>query len=355
MDKLFTDTTIGSLVYLTSTISVGLILALIARLLTARVKANFRKSDGVSIRSQLIDAVDGALCLWIVMSGVYLGLISLERVDIPILRQGFTVLSVMGVIYATVRAQGYAVAWVTERIGSSTGQTKVFNSLAPITRQITSLATLSIGILIVLDQLGISIAPLIAGLGIGGLAVALALQGILTNFFASLTFMTDGSIRVGDYVEIDGGMVGGVEMIGWRTTRVCLLSNNVVMIPNTKLADNIATNYNYPIEEMSIYVQMGVSYFSNLDEVETITVDVAKEILETTPGAVRDFTPSIWYTDFGDSNINFWVVLRAQSYLDSWLVQHEFIKAIFRRYEKERIEISLPARSVFMKTDTNPS
>ena len=140
------------------------------------------------------------------MAGIYLGLISLERVDIPILilRQGFTVLSVMVVIYATIRAQGYAVAWVTERIGSSTGQTKVFNSLAPITRQITSLATLSIGILIVLDQLGISIAPLIAGLGIGGLAVALALQGILTNFFASLTFMTDGSIRVGDYVEMMG-------------------------------------------------------------------------------------------------------------------------------------------------------
>ena len=353
MDNLLKTITTSSIVYLTLVITGGLILALIIRLLSARLKSNFRKSDKSSIRAQLIDAIDGALCLWIIMAGVYLGLISLEQADIPVLRQGFTVLSVIVAIYAAIRAQGYAIAWIIQKIGSGTGQTKVFNSLVPVTRQITSLTTLSIGVLIVLDQLGISIAPLVAGLGIGGLAVALALQGILTNFFAGLTFMTDGSIRVGDYVEIDGGMVGIVEMIGWRTTRICLLSNNVVMIPNTKLADNIATNYNYPIEEMSVYVQMGVSYFSNLEQVEAITVEVAKETLETTTGAVRDFEPSIWYTNFGDSNINFWVVLRAQSYLDSWLVQHEFIKAIFRRYDQESIEISFPARNVFIRKDTD--
>ena len=222
-------------------------------------------------------------------------------------------------------------------------------SLVPMAIQVARIVTLAMGLLIILDLFGISIAPMVAGFGILGAAVALSLQGTISNLFAGLNVMTDGSIRVGDYVELDTGMIGMIESIGWRTTRIRLLSDNTVIMPNSRLADSVATNYNHPFEEMSVYLQVGVSYFSDLEHVERVTVEVGKQVLADTPGAVKEYDASIWYTELGDSNINFWVVLRSDNYVDSWLIKHNFIKALYRRYEEEGIEISFPARNVFMR------
>ena len=352
MDRvLFAEITTGELVYVGVAILVGLVLALITRLIGNRIKGRLRRRVRTSIGAQLVDDIDGALSLWIVLTGVYLGLLVLRPLGdlLFALRQGFTVLSILLVVYAGIRVQGDAVAWSIRRIGRRTGQAKVLNSLVPMFRRMASIAIMAMGVLIILDQMGIAIAPLVAGLGIGGLAVALALQGTLTNFFAGLNVMTDGSIRVGDFVELDSGTRGEVEQIGWRTTRIRPPSNNLVIIPNSRLAESIAINYNYPTGEMSVYLYLGVAYSSDLDHVERVTVDVAKKVQEETEGSVKDYEPSIWYVEFGDSNINFWVILRAQSWGDSWLLKHDFVKALLRRYNEEAIEISFPARNIFMR------
>ena len=164
--------------------------------------------------------------------------------------------------------------------------------------------------------------------------------------------MTDGSIREGDFVELDGGMVGPVEQIGWHSTRIRLLTDNMVIVSNGRLADNLSVNYNYPTEEMSVYLQVGVAYSNDLEQVEQVTVEVARKVLAETPGSVQPYEPSVWYTDFGDSKINFWVVLRAKNYLDSWTVKHAFVKALFQRYNEQGIAISFPARNIYMRGDT---
>jgi small-conductance mechanosensitive channel len=94
-----------------------------------------------------------------------------------------------------------------------------------------------------------------------------------------------------------------------------------------------------------------VGYYSDLDHVERVTVEVAREVTEETEGAIplSDYEPSVWYTEFGDSNINFWVVLRSQGFLESWLLKHNFIKALFRRYNELGIEISFPNSNVFFR------
>lgn len=345
------EISVGDGIYVGASIVAGLVLALVARLLMGRLKSRLRQNHRVAITAELMDDVDGALSLWIVLIGVYVALLGLPPLGehLSAVRQGFLVVSTALVVFAGIRVQAELIDWAATRVGRGTGRTKVVDSLAPFARQVASMAILSMGVLVVLDQLGISIAPLVAGLGIGGLAVALALQGTLTNLFAGLNIMTDGSIRVGDYVELEGGLVGAVDQIGWRSTRVRLLSDNMVMIPNALLATRMSTNFNWPSEEMSVYLKVGVSYFSDLAHVERVTVEVARQVLADTPGAVANYEPSIWYTDFGDSNINFWAVLRAHSYLDSWLVKHRFIKALFSRYEEEGIEISFPNRNVFIR------
>ena len=349
--ELFAGITVGNVTYLGVVLLVGVLVAATLLITAGRLKHRLRRRNRTNLTGQLVDDVEEVVAELVLLGAIYLGLLGLPPLDEYrfVLRQALIVVSISLVVYAAIRVQADTLNWYIKRVGRRTAQAKVLNSLLPMGKRISALVILAMGVLIVLDQLGLSIAPLVAGLGIGGLAVALALQGTLTNFFAGLNMLTDGSVRVGDFVELDGGMSGYVDQIGWRSTRIRLLANNMVIIPNSKLADSITTNYNYPEDEMSVYLQVGVGYFSDLDHVERVTVEVAKKIIEETPGSVTEYEPSVWYTEFGDSNINFWVVLRSQGYVDSWLLKHNFIKALFRRFNEEGIEISFPNRNVFVR------
>ena len=347
------DVTTAELIRLASSVLVGFVGALAVRFICNRIKSKLLSRSRSSIAGHILDDVDGSLSLWIIASGIYTGALGISAVSeyFLLMRNIFVILSILILTYSGIRIQRDLLTWSVRKLGRRTGQTKALNSLLPMVKRLASIAIMSIGALMVLDQMGIAIAPLVAGLGIGGLAVALALQGTLTNFFAGLNVITDGSIRVGDFVQLEGELVGEIDQIGWRTTRIRLLSDNMVVMPNAKLAESLATNYSRPADEMSVYVQVGVSYFSDLDEVERVTIDVAKSVLANTEGAIANYEPSIWFSEFGDSNINFWVVLRCGGYLQSWTVRHNFVRELFNRYRQEGIEISFPARNVFMRSE----
>lgn len=139
--------------------------------------------------------------------------------------------------------------------------------------------------------------------------------------------------------------------IGWRATRIRMLPNNTVIIPNSKLADSILKNYYLPDQELAVLVNVGVSYDSDLVEVERVTIAVAREIQGTVPGAVPGFDPFIRYHTFDSSSINFTVIMRAREFVDNYLMKHEFIKQLRMRYKKERIVIPFPIRTLDMSED----
>jgi small-conductance mechanosensitive channel len=203
--------------------------------------------------------------------------------------------------------------------------------------------------LIVLDRLKITITPFLASLGIGGLVVALALQDTLANFFSGIYLFFDKPIRIGDYIKLDSGQEGYVAQIRWRNTRIRMLPNNILIVPNTKLVNSQITNFYLPEKELAVLVQVGVSYESDLEKVEKVTIEVAKEILQEVEGGVKGFEPFIRYHTFSDFSINFTVILRAKEYVDRYLIIHEFIKRLHRRYRIEGIEIPFPIRTVYMK------
>jgi small-conductance mechanosensitive channel len=203
--------------------------------------------------------------------------------------------------------------------------------------------------LIILDRLKITITPFLASLGIGGLVVALALQDTLANFFSGVYIFFDKPIRIGDYILLESGREGYVTQIGWRSTRIRMLPNNIVIIPNAKLVSSQITNFYLPETEMAVLVQVGVSYESDLEKVERVTIEVAKEVLREVQGGVKEFEPFIRYHTFSDFSINFTVILRAKEYVDKYLITHEFIKRLHRRYRFEGIEIPFPIRTVYMK------
>ena len=226
---------------------------------------------------------------------------------------------------------------------------ELISSSAGVIKTLYRAIILALVFLIVLDRLKITITPFLASLGIGGLVVALALQDTLSNFFSGVYIFFDKPIRIGDYIMLDSGQEGYVTQIGWRNTRIRMLPNNIVIVPNAKLVSSQITNFYLPEPEMAVLVQVGVSYQSDLERVERVTVEVAKEVLQGVEGAVKEFEPFIRYHTFADFSINFTVILRAREYANKYLITHEFIKRLHKRYQQEAIEIPFPIRTVHMQ------
>jgi small-conductance mechanosensitive channel len=235
------------------------------------------------------------------------------------------------------------------------GETRpAMKSMTPIFGKVFKMLIYFVTLILILNSLGINVTALVAGLGIAGIAIAFALQETLAQFFAGLYIMSDRPVRVGDYVKIEGGPEGYVVDIGWRSTKIRELPNNIVVVPNAKLADSIVTNYYLPQPELSVLVQVGVSYDSDLEKVERVTIETAREVLKRVQGGVAEFEPFIRYHTFDDFSINFTVILRAREYVDRYLLTHEFIKALHKRYKEEGIEIPFPIRTVILKEGRRP-
>ena len=228
--------------------------------------------------------------------------------------------------------------------------TGIESKILPPIRRVLPLAIYSIALLVTLDGLGVAISPLLAGFGIGGLAVALAVQPTLSNFFAGTYLVTEGELKEGDFIELDGGPSGYVVDVGWRSTKIRSRFNNLVIIPNSKMVDTIVTNFYSPTPAMNVIVNCGVSYDSNLKQVEEIVTEIANDLVKTSPYAIEEVDPFIGFSNFGDSNIDFFVFLQAKDRTESFILKSELIKRIHQRFDKEGIEINYPVRKLISDT-----
>lgn len=207
------------------------------------------------------------------------------------------------------------------------------------------------GILVILQSLGISVTPVLTALGVGGLAVALALQDTLGNLFAGIQIIASGNIKNGDFIQLDSGQEGFVEDITWRYTRIRTLSSNRVIIPNAKLASIIVNNAYLEEKEVGFSVDLGVSYDSDLEKVERVTLEVIRKTMEENEGGVPGFEPVIRFFGFGESSIQLRAILRASEHTYQFSLRHAFIKNLIARYREEGIVIPYPTRTLLKAND----
>ncbi len=215
---------------------------------------------------------------------------------------------------------------------------------------LSNLATtivLILGTLIILQTIGIQITPILTTLGIGGLAVGLALQDTLANLFSGVYLIMSKQVRTGDYVKLEDKHEGYITDITWRNTTIKELSNNVIIVPNSKLASAIFTNYHLPVKEITLTINVGVDYESDLEEVERVTVEVAKKVLEEVSPELLENEPFLRFHTFGDSSIDFTVFMRVNEFFDQRIAKHKFIKQLHKRYQQEKIKIPFPIREVY--------
>ncbi|HEX4999513.1 MAG TPA: mechanosensitive ion channel family protein [Terriglobia bacterium] len=292
----------------------------------------------------LIDSLGNTTTIWFCLFGAYAALLSYPLA--PNASSFVTkLLEVAFIASGTVFIARLAVGYVnlySLRMGQAAHSSTIFNN---ITRLIVSVT----GILIALQTLGISITPILGALGVGGLAVALALQDTLSNLFSGLQIISSGQVKPGDFIRLDSGEEGYVVDVAWRNTTIRELANNMVIVPNAKLASSHIRNFYQPGKDLAVLVQVGVSYASDLNHVERVTIEVASEIMRTVTGGVGDFKPFIRYHTFADFSINFSVIMRGHEFVDQYLIKHEFIKRLHERYAQEGIEIPFPIRTLHIE------
>ncbi len=223
-------------------------------------------------------------------------------------------------------------------------------SVSGLLQAVTKAIIYCIGFLIILNYLGISIAPIITALGVGGLAMALALQDTLSNLFAGIHLLAEHTIRVGDFIRLENGQEGYVEDISWRTTRIRMLPNNMVIVPNSKLSQSVVTNYYLPERRMAISMPVSVSYDADPEKVERVLMEEATRGTGEVPGLLADPSPSVRFMPgFGSSSLDFTLTCHVSDVLDQQPVQHELHKRIFKRFKQEGIEMPFPTRTVYLK------
>ncbi len=308
-------------------------------------------SRKVTLDNKIVKALRTPLRLVIILIGIFITNFYLEP-DLKI--NGFNlvvvykIIVVLVFIYALINIIKASFIWYVDNLRIKKN-TKIDDTIFHFMNKVISVVFYLIAILVSLSLLGIEIKPILAGLGIAGLAVALALQDTLSNFFSAIYIAVDQPVKIGDFIEIPGSEKGYVTEIGWRSTRLRTRENNVVVIPNSKLAQSIVINYHQVQSRFRIEVPVGISYGSNLEIAEKITVETAKKVMKELEHKIRDFEPYVRYDNFGDSSINFKVSLMTDNVENKSLLVHKFIKELTKEFRKNKIEIPYPQRDVHFK------
>jgi small-conductance mechanosensitive channel len=310
-----------------------------------RVLAKWAEKSKTRFDDLLVQALRGPFMLWLMILGLYL---AAQSSELPIRVTAFTgkALLILWIVSLTVVAAKLAGSLV-KLYGVSVASALPVTSL---TQNLASLAVATIGILILLDTLHISVTPILTALGVGGLAVALALQDTLSNLFAGFYVSVAGQVRVGDYVKLDTGDEGYVTDISWRSTALRALPNNLIVVPNAKLAQAIVTNYHLPEKRMSLLLPVGVSYDCDPEEVERILIEEALSGAREIQGLLAEPAPFVRFIPgFGNSSLDFTLICQVAEFVDQYLVQHELRKRILKRFRREGIEIPFPIRTLYIK------
>ena len=324
---------------------------LLIRSIALRIFKKLKEKTSTKIYELIFHTIKTPSIFWILAISVYIA-ISLSNLDQRYINFWGKIIYVIVIFSVT-----YTIANLIEQlIKNYVYELKLPFTPTGIVYGVIKGIVFIIGFLVILSVLDISIAPFITSLGIGGLAVALALQDTLSNLFAGIHILIEKSIRVGDFVRLENGQEGYVEEIGWRTTKIRMISNNIIIIPNNKLSQSIVTNYSLIEKRTAVFIPISVSYDTDIDKLEKIVLEEAELATKELEGLLDDPKPVLRFNPgFGESSLNFTLVCHVREFTDQFIIQHELRKRIFKRFKQEGIEIPFPQRVVHIKNNYNQS
>jgi small-conductance mechanosensitive channel len=316
----------------------SIIILLIARGFLLRALHNITKRRQDRLDSGLVSLLKTPSFFWVIAVGLYTGIAVSDlapRYSKPL----FQSIHVLIIFSATLVAANLAGLFFRNFMyAPGSNQPRSGLAVGIVKGSVTVL-----GALWILSLLGVSITPVLTALGVGGLAVALALKDTLENLFAGIYLITDRTIRVGDIIKLESGLEGVVDDIGWRTTKIRSCANSAIIVPNSKLAQSVVTNYCLPDKRYQASFGVVVSAGSDADRVEKIIREILGKASEDITGILSKPDPSVRFIPgmiWGA--LEFTVSYQVKEYGDLGFTQHEIKKRIFRGFKEQGIELPAP-------------
>jgi small-conductance mechanosensitive channel len=321
----------------------GLVLGLLVRRYVLPRIAHLAARSAWHYDDVLVDAVRGPVVIWCVLLALHVAV----RI-LPFSADTDSWLATIVVVLAIVSLTWAVARFANDAIRArSAGGIQGLSLIANVLRAVVW----AVGLLFVAQSLGIRLTPILGALGVGGLAVGLAMQDTLGNFFAGIRLLASGKVRPGDYIQIEGNLEGRVADITWGQTTIQTLGNNIVIVPNSKLSQSVFTNFTLGSPELSVGVPLGVAYGSDLARVEAVALEVGRAVQAEHVGAVRGFEPVVRWNALGDSAVQLTLWLRATDVQERFALSGDAIRRLHDRFRAEGIDIPFPMRTVVVRRE----
>ncbi|HWB75224.1 MAG TPA: mechanosensitive ion channel domain-containing protein [Nannocystaceae bacterium] len=308
-----------------------------------RIAGFLERKTRTTLDEDIVRSLRRPVVLWFTLAGFYFAVLVME-LDKEVEQVLVDLLSAVMIISLSVWFAELVVRLMVAAVPNKPGRA---SPITGVVQNVVRIFVMMVGLVLVLGNFGISVAPMLTGLGIGGLAVALGLQETLANVFAGMQLTIARNIRIGDILRLQDGEELVLEDIGWRATRMRrVFTEATVIIPNARLANDMITNFDQPTSEIGVLVDVGVHYKSDLRRVELVACEVGAEVMAEVDGGVPSYVPYLRFRKFGDSAVEFVIYLRAIGFRESTLVRSEFIMRLAERFASEGIVIPYPVRAI---------
>jgi MscS family membrane protein len=333
---------IALIIVIIAAVSAKLVAFLIEKYLVSFAARTKSKIDDI-----IIGTIKNPIYIIFLLLGVYFSLNYLRFPWIGQIKLGITII---GVVLGTWVVYRIIPALMIEygRYLAKKTETKIDVTVMPTLNRIIKIILLIVGFLIVLELLKVNITPMIAGLGIAGLAIALAAQETLSNMFSGFYLMIDRPFHLGDRILLESGELCEVREIGFRSTRLYnVIEHTLITMPNANLSKMKITNISAPDVKLRVPIPIGVAYGSDLRKVERILLEIARE----SPNVLSETSPQVIFQEFGDFSLNLTLYVWINDVKKKFDVLHFINTRIKERFEEEKIEIPFPIRTLYIKRE----
>jgi small-conductance mechanosensitive channel len=337
--------------YATFLINVGLwgVIALVFMYVVDPIVGLFTKKTKTDVDDRILAVVRKPIFILVVIYGLVssFSILPLSEKDIGSVFRLYGITLIAIVTFVAYKIFKEVLVYMGRKWSAKT-DTEIDDVLIPVIDKIGGILILIFGAMSVITYLGYDITFLLAGVGVFGLVIAFAAQDALSNFFSGIALLLDRPFSEGDYVTISTGELCRVDKIGIRSTRLLdVFVNDYIVLPNNKLINDKIVNLTQPNEQTVTNVVVGIAYGSDVKKVEKILLEAANKHENVLKEVGK--VPVVRFTNFGESALEFKVIVWVDHFMNQWKVAHDLRMDIHKRFAEEGIETPFPQRTIYIK------
>lgn len=296
-----------------------------------------------TLDDELIKALQRPIQLFILLTGSALGIHSLEfgHIYFETFDKIIMILYIILGAYLVSNIVHALIQWYSNDIAPRT-ESKLDDQLMPFLDKVDRIVIFTIALLMILDRLGYQITPVLASLGVAGIAVAFAAQETLSNVFGAFSILTDRPFKIGDRIELSNLEIGDVVDIGVRSTRLKTMDNRIIIMPNAVISKGKIINYSEPDQRVRFTVKVSISYKSDIDRAVSTMTDIAGN----TEGVLHQPSPRAYVIALSSYSIDLILHVWVNDYKLEFEVPDHIYREIIKRFKDENIEIPYPITTI---------